>query len=62
MDDLYQHYKGHIYRYKGLAKLEATNELMVIYESLETKITYVRPFNEWAQKFKKITTIKEQQN
>ncbi len=54
MSELYQHYKGGIYRYIQLAKLESTGEMMVLYESFQDGTCYIRPFNEWAVKFKKL--------
>lgn len=57
MSSLYQHYKSGLYHYMNLAKLEATGELMVVYQSIETNEIYARPFNEWAVKFKQLQPV-----
>lgn len=52
---VYRHYKGGLYRVHTLAKLEATEEPMVVYESLEDSGEFpkgsfwVRPLKEFTQ-------------
>ena len=43
----YKHFKGNLYKVVGFAKHSETTEDMVIYESLRTNDTWVRPKSMW---------------
>lgn len=53
-NEIYQHYKGGLYRFIMTAYLESKPELMAIYISLETGVAWVRPYSEFKTKFKKV--------
>ena len=45
---VYEHYKGQLYRVTGLAILEASDEVGVIYQAqYGTHTTFVRPLADW---------------
>ena len=44
---IYRHFKGNMYKVVGFAKHSETLEDMVIYESLQTGDTWVRPLSMW---------------
>lgn len=44
----YRHYRGGVYEVIGAAILEATLEPAVVYRSLETGISWVRPLADFA--------------
>lgn len=47
---LYRHYKGNVYKVVGLAILESTNEICVIYTAqYGTQLTFVRPVSVWLE-------------
>lgn len=48
---LYSHYKhpDHPYLIKGLAILEATEEVCVLYEAQHSGITFIRPLSSWLE-------------
>lgn len=48
----YKHYKGGTYEVISLATHTETNEVMVIYKSLNFGSVYVRPYQDWTQKTK----------
>lgn len=48
---IWQHYKGGLYCFVSLAQLEATGEQMAVYLCTVTGKTYVRPIEEFLQKF-----------
>ena len=50
----YKHYKGGYYKLLGFGKHESTKEQMVMYKSLGTFEVWVRPEDEFHQKFTKI--------
>ena len=43
----YKHYKGNLYKIIALAKHSETVEDMIVYQSLETGATWVRPKSMW---------------
>ena len=43
----YRHYKGNLYKVIGFAKHSETAEDMVIYQSVKTGDTWVRPKRMW---------------
>lgn len=49
---VYRHYKGGLYEIITLAKMEADGALMVVYKAIEKNDVWIRPYNEWAIKFK----------
>lgn len=44
---IYQHFKGNIYKVIALAKHSETEEDMVVYQSIKTNDTWVRPKSMW---------------
>lgn len=45
---LYRHYKGGVYSIvESIAMLEATEETVVVYRSIENHMTFVRPADEF---------------
>jgi hypothetical protein len=49
----WKHYKGHLYRFLGIALHSETMELMVIYQALEgAQETWVRPLTMWFEEVK----------
>lgn len=59
MDKIFKHYKGGLYKYITLAKLESSGETMVLYECCDTYEKYVRPYLEFREKF---TGVKDKDN
>lgn len=45
----YKHYKGNIYKVIALAKHSETLEDMVVYQSVKTNETWVRPKKMWSE-------------
>lgn len=48
---IWRHYKGGDYSFVCLAQLEATGQQVAVYRCAETGKTYVRPIEEFLQKF-----------
>lgn len=48
---LYRHYKGTVYQFLGLAKLESDLTTVVLYRQFDTPTgqVWVRPLTEWSQ-------------
>jgi hypothetical protein len=46
---IYRHYKGGLYYVTGAAICEATLEPMVVYQSHENSLVWVRPLREWLE-------------
>lgn len=47
----YKHYKNKSYQVLGLAILEATNEICVVYQAqYGKKLTFIRPLVNWLEK------------
>ena len=55
-EELYRHYKGGIYRVLCYAKMEASEEEVVVYESLKGGIPWVRPLKEFRIKFQPVVS------
>lgn len=51
---LYKHHKGNIYEYKCAAMLETDCEVHAVYESVKDGKIWVRPMDEFDEKFKLI--------
>jgi len=51
--ETYKHFKGHIYKVIAIAKNTETLEDMVIYENVETKETWARPYEMFTSKVDK---------
>ena len=45
----YKHYKGNLYKIIALAKYSETVEDMIVYQSIETGATWVRPKSMWKE-------------
>ena len=43
----YKHYKGNLYKIIALAKHSETLEDMIVYQSVKTNDTWVRPYKMW---------------
>ena len=43
----YKHYKGNLYKIIALAKHSENLEDMIVYQSIDTKQTWVRPKSMW---------------
>jgi hypothetical protein len=43
----YRHYKGNIYKIIAIAKHSETTEEMIVYQSVKTGDTWVRPIKMW---------------
>ncbi len=43
----YRHYKGNIYKIISIAKHSETTEEMIVYQSVKTGDTWVRPIKMW---------------
>jgi len=54
MEKYYQHYKGDIYKFHFQAEDEHTGAPLAVYESGETGTIFVRPMEEFEEKFKAI--------
>lgn len=50
---LYKHYKGGTYKVITLGNHTETNEVLVVYSSIEFGCVYIRPLSEW---FEEINT------
>ena len=46
---IYRHFKGNLYKPIGFAKHSETCEDMVVYQSLKTGDTWVRPRKMWSE-------------
>jgi len=51
--EIYEHCKGGLYELIVLAKQQSNGDLTSVYKSLESNDVWVRPFNEFAVKFRK---------
>lgn len=47
--EVYQHYKGGIYKVLGLGRHTETEEPVVIYESMDSGAIWVRPVSSWLE-------------
>lgn len=48
--ELYQHYKGGLYRVTDLAILESTNEVCVVYQAqYGERLSFIRPVSVWSE-------------
>lgn len=48
---IWKHYKGELYRFVTACDCESTGKRMAVYESLKTGARYVRPMDEFIEKF-----------
>ena len=55
---IYKHFKGNMYKVVGFAKHSETLEDMVIYESLKTGGTWVRPLSMWNEEVDSSGTLR----
>ena len=51
MKQVYRHYKGGLYEFIAFGKSEATGTDMAVYKSLQDGEVYMRPVEEWNEKF-----------
>ena len=54
----YRHYKGNLYKVIALAKHSESLEEMVIYQSIETGMIWVRPLKMWNEIIDKKNTLR----
>ena len=54
----YRHYKGNVYKVIALAKHSETEDDMVVYSSVESGITWVRPLHMWFEIIDKNNTTR----
>ena len=53
-NEFYRHYKGGTYQVISLANHTETDEIMVVYKSINFGTIYVRPLTSWISKTDKI--------
>jgi hypothetical protein len=54
-DTLYRHHSGKVYKVLEIAKMEATGEVVVVYqERFSMGNVWVRPASEWWDKFREL--------
>lgn len=54
----YRHYKGNLYKILALAKHSESCEDMIVYQSVETGATWVRPYRMWNEVIDKKGTMR----
>ena len=55
---IYKHYKGNKYKITGFARCSETLQDLIIYESLDSKTTWVRPKKMWNEIIDKKNTLR----
>ena len=55
---IYKHYKGNLYKIVALARHSETEEEMIVYESLEKGLLWVRPLSMWNDVIDKKGTLR----